>query len=419
MVAEQPERLADIFRNRFDLLSPVNQRSLVACYPHRDDLIERIHLVQSKPGQPLAGVPYMLQDLFDVCDLPTRCGAPFQAPFDHELEVSCRLQQALVEMGAILIAKLVPSEFGIDARGRNPSFGDCPHANSSDWVCGGGAGSCAHAVKKAWVPLAFGLDGAGGVRIPAAFHGLFGFRMNDRALTHAGVVPSLPSLESVGCMTHTLDDLSRTFAVFYPHSQINAAGIAPRGFLLREPGIPISADVKAGLMDIAHCLELETQSELNSALCRGFEHAQDTLERIQNRELYSIHKYWFEEYKDDYDAKLGSRLEAGRNCTGKQADRAAVIQQSIRACFTEFFESFDFLVSPISPQPTPNKTDWSEHLERDLLHLNAPASLGLLPSLILPFPCRDGRYSAAQVILHPNKLELVPQILEKMRRFYA
>lgn len=418
MSAEQPERLVNLFVNRFERLSPVNQRAFIVSLPHRDDLVERIRLVQNEPERPLAAVPYVLQDLFDVDGLPTQCGAPFKGPFDEILNESSLLHKTLEAMGAVLMAKTVPSEFGVDLRGINPSFGDCPHADNDAWICGGGAGSCAHAVKKGWVPLAFGLDGAGGIRIPAAFHGLFGFRMNEKAFAREGIVPGIPSLETVGWMTQTLDDLGRTFAAFYPQTRLDIEDRDPRGFLLREPGIPIDTEIKAGLMAFLHCLDLEAQPEMNHKLCCEFENARESLKTIQSRELYALHKYWVDEYGDHYDADLLDRIDAGRDCPPKKADRAVAIQQNIREAFALFFQDFDYLVSPISPRPTSDKKAWSNRLEDDLVHLNAPASLALLPSLILPFPCKDGRHSAAQFIIHPAKLRLVPKILKNIQPFY-
>lgn len=418
MGAQQPERLADAFLERLDLLSPLNRQAFIASQPHRDDVLDRIHSLKMDADSPLAGVPYVLQDLFDVAELPTRCGAPFHEPFNQALDESSLLHKKLESMGAVLMAKTVPSEFGIDLRGRNPSFGDCPHAESDAFACGGGAGSCAHAVKKGYVPLAIGLDSTGGIRIPAAFHGLFGFRMANKRLARDGIVPTLPSLEMIGWMTHTLDDLRHSFEAFYPRMKLGIDRKEPKGFLLRETGIAIDFEIKAGLMNLLHFLDLNAQPAINRQLCHRLKFAREALNTIQRRELYAIHKHWVEEYGDHYDENLLNRIEAGRTCKPKQADRAAAIQQSIRECFARFFNDFDYLVMPISPVPTPDKTAWSSQLEDDLMHLNAPASLALLPSLILPFPCKDGRHSAAQIILHPERLHHVPKILKKLQAVY-
>lgn len=243
--------------------------------------------------------------------------------------------------------------------------------------------------------------------------------MNDKAFARSGVLPGLPSLEAVAWMTSTLDDLDQTFRAFYPQTNLDAEGGDPRGFLMRDCGIPLDRSIRMGLAALQRMLQLEAEPELNHKLCRGFKHAREALNIIQYRELQVIHRYWVEEYAASYDPNLLSRIEAGRSCTPKQADRAAAIQQGVQACFAEFFGGFDYLVVPISPQPSPDKADWSKRLEEDLVHLNAPVSLAHLPSLILPFACEDGRHSAAQVVIHPARLRLVPNILKEVRALYT
>lgn len=418
MGAEHAKRPVDFFLNMLDLLSPLQRRAFIAAHPHREDLVDRIGSIQGAPTGLLTGVPYVLQDLFDVADLPTRCGAPFQEPFEHLPDESSRLHATLDAMGAVLMAKTVPSEFGVDLRGRNKRFGDCPHADSGELVCGGGAGSCAHAVKKGWVPLAFGLDSMGGVRVPAAFHGLFGFRMHDHSLAREGTFPIVPSLESVGWMTRTLGDLTTTFQAFYPDANLGPTGPRPRGLLLREPGLHIDKDVKSGLVEPLHYLNIEENPEINHALCHRFKPAAEALKTIQKRELYAIHKYWLEEYRDQYEPNLLDAIESGRETTVKQADHAAAVQLDVRECFVDFFQDFDFLMMPISPVSTPSQSAWNAQLELALTQLNAPASLARLPALILPFQGNEGRHSAVQIILRPDKLQQVPALLKQIARIH-
>lgn len=43
-----------------------------------------------------------------------------------------------------------------------------------------------------------GIDTIGGVRVPAAFCGIFGFRTSQGALSNVGIIPVSPSLDAVG-----------------------------------------------------------------------------------------------------------------------------------------------------------------------------------------------------------------------------
>lgn len=415
---ENPEYLADNFLAKFELLPPESQRAFIASCPERDVLVQNIKAACADPEAPLAGVPYMLQDMFDVDELPTRCGAPFQDPFDPPLEDACLLYQKLKSMGAAMIAKTVPSEFGVDARGRNPSYGDCPHAEGVRFVSGGGAGACAYAVKNGWVPIAFGLDSCAGVRMPAAFHGLFGFRMSNNDYAREGVFPIIPSIDSVGWMTATAEDLAASIEAFYPKPKLVEKTKPLNGYLLSDPSIPIDSEVKVGLMNLVRHLNLDDHPDINKTLCKAFKSAGEALVTIQGRELYSIHQYWIEEYRAKYDNDLLRLIDAGQICNAKQAERAAFIHQKTREALVAFFNDHDYLVIPISPTSTPEKSDWSGPLENDLLRLNAPASLSFLPALILPFDCDENRHSAVQIIINPRKTHRCTEIIEQLKEFY-
>lgn len=415
---EDPGHLADHFLGKLDLLPPESQRAFIASHPDRDTMIREIKAACADPEVPLAGVPYMLQDMFDVAGLPTRCGAPFQDPFEPPLEDASLLYQKLKSIGAALIAKTVPSEFGIDMRGRNPSFGDCPHADSVRFVAGGGAGSCAYAVKNGWVPIAFGLDSCAGVRIPAAFHGLFGFRMGNNAYAREGVFPIVPSCDSVGWMTGYPEDLAKSIEAFYPKPKLAEKTEPLSGYLLHDPTIPLDPDVKAGMMDLVRHLSLEEHPDINKALCQDFKPSGQAFNTIQARELYSLHEYWIEEYRSKYEPDLLRMIDAGNIGTAEQAEKAAFKQQKIREAMVAFFNKHDYLVIPISPAATPEKVDWCGQLENDLLRLNAPASLTFLPAMILPFSCGDNRHSAIQIIINPRKTHRCTEIIESLKDFY-
>ncbi len=418
LALNMPEQMAAQFIEKCESLPPETRRALIAATPDQDSLTQNIKAACAQEDAPLRGVPYLLQDLFDVEELPTRCGAPFQDPFEAPLEDGSLLHRRLKSLGASLLGKTVPSEFGVDPRGRNLSFGDCPHADGLRYVCGGGAGACAHAVSAGWAPIAFGLDSAAGIRIPAAFHGLFGFRMANNDYAREGVFPIIPSLESVGWMTAQLEDLQTSIEALFP--SLNASSTeAPHGYLLNDPSIPLDAELKANMMDLTRYLDVDDNPEPNRALCRRFKESGEAYTTIESRELYAIHQYWIEEYRTRYPEHLLRRIEAGQICTAEKAELATAIQQKIRETMSDFFNRYDYLILPISPQPTPDRANWSGQISNELNRLNAPASLTFLPALMLPFPCDEGRHSALQLLLNPRKLHLCSKILQQVRGFYG
>ena len=417
LVQKSPDRVVDQFVAKLQMLTEAERRAWIAATPSRHKLQQSLKAASVGAEQPLSCMPYVLQDLFDVKGLPTGCGAPFAAPFEAPLEDSSLLYQKLNTLGACFFAKTVPSEFGIGPQGHNPTYGNCKHGTNPDFVCGGGAGAAVRAVSNGLVPLAFGIDTAGGIRIPAAFHGLFGFRMGNNNYARDGVFPIVPSIESVGWVNHCIEDLLSTFHAFYRVSKSKELE-APRGYLLRELADNVSAAVKSGLLGITRELSIDEDPAVGTRLRRTLDKSGTAYQTLEARELYSIHQYWIEEYRDQYDPALLQRIEQGMHCKPAAADESSNIQERTRIVFTEFFEDYDYLVLPTCPVPTPDLSAWNDKLERDTMQLIAPASLAFLPALILPFACADGRQSAAQIIVSPRKLHIVPELLAQLTGYY-
>ncbi|WP_162025135.1 MULTISPECIES: amidase [unclassified Lentimonas] len=417
LAEESPERIVNQFLSRLQMLSKNELRTWLTATATKQQLLTSLQVVASGETSPLACVPYVLQDMFDIEGMPTRCGAPFSAPFETLLEDSSLLYQKLNSLGACFFSKTQPAEFGVDSQGRNPTYGDCKHQDGEQYACGGGAGSVARSISSGLVPLGFGLDTAGGIRIPAAFHGLFGFRMGNNAYAREGVFPIAPSLESVGWINNCIADLDTTFKVFHHVSKSHSTE-APRGYVITDLTNYISTEIKSGLLGLTRELDIDDDPATGTRLRKLLSQGGTAHHTLVARELYSIHQYWIEEYSDQYDDTLMQYIKEGIICPPAKVDECTQIQEAIRFSLTQFFEEYDYLVLPISPVATPEKSAWSSQLEHDIQQLIAPASLAFLPAIILPFNCVSGRHSAAQIIINPRKLNIVPELLAKLTRYY-
>jgi aspartyl-tRNA(Asn)/glutamyl-tRNA(Gln) amidotransferase subunit A len=413
-----PEAVVDQFLAQLQQLPSNERQAWFAATASKKQLLAEFDRANSDEAMPLADVPYVLQDMFDIRDLPTRCGAPFSTPFVAPVEGSCQLHQTLEALGACFFSKTQPAEFGVDSAGRNPTFGDCTHHDGEHYICGGGAGAVARTVSAGLVPLGFGLDTVGGVRIPAAFHGLFGFRMGNNAYARDGVFPICPSIESVGWMNHCIADLTTTFHALHRVSKLETAD-TPRGYVISELNGYISTEVKSGLLSLTRELNIDDDPATGTRLRPLLSQGGSAYETLTARELYSIHQYWIEEYSNRYDAALMQRIKEGIICPPSKVDECIQVQEDIRLALNIFFQEYDYLVLPISPVTTPEKSAWSPKLEQEIQQFIAPASLAFLPALILPFTGTSGHHSAAQVLINPHKLHIVPQLLAQLTAYYA
>jgi amidase len=122
---------------------------------------------------PLLGLPIAVKDDVDVAGVPTRFGTSGDTPpATADSEVVRRLRAA----GAVIVGKTNTCELGQWPFTSGPAFGHTRNPWSADHTPGGSSGGSAAAVAAGLVTAAIGSDGAGSVRIPAAWTHLVGIK---------------------------------------------------------------------------------------------------------------------------------------------------------------------------------------------------------------------------------------------------
>ncbi|MDO8186357.1 amidase [Conexibacter sp. JD483] len=124
-------------------------------------------------GGPLLGVPVAIKDDMDLAGETTAfgCAGPF-APRPADGEVARRLRAA----GAVIVGKTTTPELGQWPFTEGPAFGATRNPWATAHTPGGSSGGSAAAVAAGLVAVAAGSDGAGSVRIPAAWTHLVGIK---------------------------------------------------------------------------------------------------------------------------------------------------------------------------------------------------------------------------------------------------
>jgi amidase len=121
----------------------------------------------------LLGVPIAIKDDVDIAGEVTALGTSANGgPRTRDSDVVARLRAS----GAILIGKTHLPELAIWPFTETLTFGATRNPWSLDHTPGGSSGGSGAAVAAGLCGLAVGSDGAGSIRIPAAFCGLFGLK---------------------------------------------------------------------------------------------------------------------------------------------------------------------------------------------------------------------------------------------------
>jgi amidase len=161
---------------------------------------------------PLLGVPVAIKDDMDLAGETTMfgCAGEFVAK-TADGEVARRLRAA----GAVIVGKTNTPELGLWPYTEGPAFGVTRNPWNLDYSPGGSSGGSAAAVAAGLVPAAVGSDGAGSVRIPAAWCHLVGLKpQRGRVSTWPdpdafnGLACNGPLARTVGDAAYLLDVLT-------------------------------------------------------------------------------------------------------------------------------------------------------------------------------------------------------------------
>jgi len=152
------------------------------------------HRSGGAPVGELDGVPASIKDLILTRGWPTLRGSRTIDP-KQAWEVDAPATARLREAGAVLLGKTTTPEFGCKGETNSPATGITRNPWNLDCTPGGSSGGAAASVAAGLGPLAVGTDGAGSVRIPAAFCGNVGLKPSF------GRVPAYP-LSPFGSVAH-------------------------------------------------------------------------------------------------------------------------------------------------------------------------------------------------------------------------
>ncbi|WP_197380048.1 amidase [Mycolicibacterium mengxianglii] len=152
---------------------------------------------------PLLGIPIAVKDDVDIAGVPTFFGTSGRVlPATADAEVVRRLRAA----GAVIVGKTNTCELGQWPFTSGPGFGHTRNPWNRKHTPGGSSGGSAAAVAAGLVPAAIGSDGAGSVRIPAAWTNLVGIKPQRGRISTWPLPESFNGITVNGVLAHTVAD---------------------------------------------------------------------------------------------------------------------------------------------------------------------------------------------------------------------
>lgn len=401
-----PDAAAREIHQRIRRLRPGQQRAAIAQLHDERTLAER--LAQAPRNSPLHGVPYFAKDLFDVAGVPTFAGSTFLPEVRPMPANDGAFVRAVNATGAVVAGKAHTHEFAYGITGENPHYGDCELPQAPGRTTGGSSSGSVVVVAAGIVPLALGSDTGGSVRVPAAFAGLYGFRLMPRDPWISDAVALAPSFDTAGWFTANAPDMRAAVDALIG---LHPAERAPRGCYL-EFG-PLDPEVAEAFRNAAIRFAEPAGPAVRDRLLQAFAPAVEAYNTVVAVEAWEVHRSWAERYRERYSPVVWQRLNRVHTITPEQiasADRAVA---QLRAAWAEFFQSYDFLVLPASPCAAPTKAECTLETRTRVLTLTTPVSIGGWPVLSVPVPLPSGLTTGLQIVVKDPRSPVVPWALAR------
>jgi amidase len=178
---------------------------------------------------PLLGVPIAVKDDTDLAGECTMYGCAGDFPVkDVDADVVRRLRGA----GAVIVGKTHTSEFGQWPFAESAAHGITRNPWRLDVTPGGSSAGSAAAVAAGLVPAAVGSDGAGSVRIPAAWTHLVGIKPSRGRVSSHPLREAFYGLTTHGPLARTVEDAALMLDVM-------SGGHPGDRHRLRPPPVPL------------------------------------------------------------------------------------------------------------------------------------------------------------------------------------
>lgn len=161
--------------------------------------------------KPLLGIPFANKDNISVRGKKLTCSskilqgyvAPYNATVINRLMVA----------GAIPLGRCNQDEFAMGSSTEYSIYGPTRNPINRAYVSGGSSGGSAAALAANQAFFALGTETGGSVRLPASYCGIYGLKPTYGVLSRWGVVAYGSSLDQVGIMGHTPQDIAAALSV--------------------------------------------------------------------------------------------------------------------------------------------------------------------------------------------------------------
>jgi amidase len=199
-----PGELVELYLERIARIDPkLNAYRVVLGERARADAKRAEERLAAGEEAPLLGVPVAIKDNVDYAgEVTTHGTAAYGEPAMEDSVIVRRLRDA----GAVIVGKTNLPELAIFGFTESPTWGDTRNPWDPALTCGGSSGGSGVAVAAGMSAIAHATDGAGSIRYPAAYCGLFGLKPQRNRVSLSPDREHWHGLSVAGCVSRTVMD---------------------------------------------------------------------------------------------------------------------------------------------------------------------------------------------------------------------
>jgi aspartyl-tRNA(Asn)/glutamyl-tRNA(Gln) amidotransferase subunit A len=355
---------------------------------------------------PLDGLVLAVKDNLDVGGVRTTVASRF-----FESNVATRDAESVRRLraaGAIVLGKTNLHEFAFGAITANPPpFGICRNpwdlTRTPGDLCAGALGS----------------DTGGSVRVPAALCGITGLRPTYGRVSTVGCFPLSWSVDTVGPMARSADDVARMFAVMDGYDERDPTslprpsarrrdhidglrvGIAGGFFSTTDSEINAAVHEAATVLDDLGAAIVEVAVPATAAI-------HDDTATIIRADALALH---FERYRTEperFGDEIRERLRLASAITGSQLAAALRRAHEWRRAVRTVFQAVDVVLTPTTKTTAPLFGGDPIETTAMLMQMTYPWSLAHVPALSMPCGfSTEGLPIGCQIVAAPWNDELL------------
>ena len=356
------EEITETIIERFERINPIINAYCTPTFDLARELAKKSD-DKVKKGEklgPLNGIPTSIKDLNKTGGIRTTFGCIIfedNVPDQDEFIV-----KKLKDAGIVLLGKTNSPAFGHKAVTDNKIFGETKNPWNREMTPGGSSGGAAAAVASGLGPLAQGSDGGGSIRVPSCLCGVFGIKPSYGRVPRLWDKMSFYRLSHNGPIVRNVKDAALMLDVMAGSNDIDKYTLSTPELSYVNVLQNVPKKIRIGYsLDLGYVKAID--SEVGSKVAESvynFEKLDWSVEEIKiklkqaYRSFVTIlvaglaydYKKYLKDWKDKMDPTFVNLIESGLNITGLDLMHAELQSINFYNQLTEFFKSFDILVTP-------------------------------------------------------------------------